>query len=1174
MKRIYLLILAMFIGIGSINAQKPISQADWVLLEADSEEPNREAPYAFDGDVSTFWHTEWSLTDPDPPFPHHMIVDLGKSYDMIGFEFTPRVNYTVGVPDTMSFWTSVDNVTWDSVAGGLWDAPYSNVIRTEAFTKTGRYIKFIGESGQPDQLHMHCAEFNILVLGTKFTADQTVVMRGESVSFTDESGNDPVEWEWIFEGGTPATSTDQNPTVVYNIAGNYDVTLITKPVSGDDTQNDTLVRENYITADSPNISQADWSIVYVDSELGARPVVNLFDGDPATFWHDNWSDVNKPLYPHTIIFDLGATYDLEGFSYAPRSGGGNGTIAEHQLYITKELPDNDIGATWETAVHSGLWTSPWDVERNEFFATPKIGRYVIFYMLSDRNNNPSDASGSEFNMKGSLYGAAFTANKTEIFASQTINFTDLSSGAPAGWEWTFEGGDPATSGDQNPIVKYSVGDTLDVSLVMTPQAGVLDNDTLVKEDYIIVKATPTVKSLAKDDWTIIDYDSEEVPTGGFAVNMIDGDPETIWHTAWANQLDLYPHYVIIDLGANYDMVGFEYAPRSGGANGTVAQYEVLTSIDAETYVLADSGTWDGNWADTRTEMFESPIATPPVNGRFVKFLAKSEKNGGEWASCSEFNILVAISGAEFGSNATFTEKGGSIDFVDFSSGDPTGWLWTFEGGTPATSTEQSPGGIVYSELGTYEVTLVTTGGTAAGTLTKTDFITVNYLIPNVGANYVYVDTVEFGNAFANYTDNSEEKYVHYVDMPFEVYRGESYKLHVNHTNIWGDNAKRYQFVWVDWDNDGVLDADEQVMTGGIDTVDVVVPADAVLGETRMRVVGRYHEPGDYSDAYGGFSDGEVEDYTITIAELSADIPVAEFSAESVVVCVESSVQFNDMSTNTPTAWSWTFEGGTPAVSSQKNPIVTYVDAGVYDVSLTATQTSGSDDEVKTDMITANALPAVSAGDDLEVCFGAEVTLSGSGADTYEWDNDVLDGVAFAASNMTYAVTGTDANGCTNTDTVVVAVDPKIDFTVTETDGVLTVDATGATFQWIDCSDNSDVAGATDGQFTPTVTGDYAVVVTVGSCSATSACTNVVVVGINGQEFGQSISIYPNPSSGMINVAIERDNATIKIYNTLGALVFSREKTADIEQFEISTQGLYIIQIKSEGDVYTTKLVVD
>ncbi len=69
-------------------------------------------------------------------------------------------------------------------------------------------------------------------------------------------------------------------------------------------------------------------------------------------------------------------------------------------------------------------------------------------------------------------------------------------------------------------------------------------------------------------------------------------------------------------------------------------------------------------------------------------------------------------------------------------------------------------------------------------------------------------------------------------------------------------------------------------------------------------------------------------------------------------------------------------------------------------------------------VTVNTLPTVSAGADQAVCDGGAVTLSGSGASTYAWDNVVTDGATFTpTATTTYTVTGTDGNGCSNTDQV-------------------------------------------------------------------------------------------------------------------------------------------------------------
>jgi len=83
----------------------------------------------------------------------------------------------------------------------------------------------------------------------------------------------------------------------------------------------------------------------------------------------------------------------------------------------------------------------------------------------------------------------------------------------------------------------------------------------------------------------------------------------------------------------------------------------------------------------------------------------------------------------------------------------------------------------------------------------------------------------------------------------------------------------------------------------------------------------------------------------------AQAPVAEFSASETTVLYGNSVSFTDESTNNPTSWSWSFEGGTPSTSNSQNPTVTYNTPGTYNVTLTATNAEGNDSETKTDYIT-------------------------------------------------------------------------------------------------------------------------------------------------------------------------------------------------------------------------------
>ena len=97
--------------------------------------------------------------------------------------------------------------------------------------------------------------------------------------------------------------------------------------------------------------------------------------------------------------------------------------------------------------------------------------------------------------------------------------------------------------------------------------------------------------------------------------------------------------------------------------------------------------------------------------------------------------------ADFSASATGLCLQSAVNFTDMSTGDPTSWLWTFEGGTPSTSTEQNPQNIVYSATGDFTVSLFVQEGTDTNTMTKTGYIHV-YNVPeaNFSASYLCEST--------------------------------------------------------------------------------------------------------------------------------------------------------------------------------------------------------------------------------------------------------------------------------------------------------------------------------------------------------------------------------------------------------------------------------------------------
>jgi PKD repeat protein len=128
-----------------------------------------------------------------------------------------------------------------------------------------------------------------------FESDVTVVCPGDMVSFTDQTENgDPDNYVWTFAGGTPSTSTQPNPTITYNVAGVYDVTLTVSNAAGSDTK--TVSRQIVVKDDNPNF-YPNWSQSF---EAGIIPqpevsIINSGDGINFELFTGAGSDGNNCL---------------------------------------------------------------------------------------------------------------------------------------------------------------------------------------------------------------------------------------------------------------------------------------------------------------------------------------------------------------------------------------------------------------------------------------------------------------------------------------------------------------------------------------------------------------------------------------------------------------------------------------------------------------------------------------------------------------------------------------------------------------------------------------------------------------------------------------------------------------------------------------------------------------
>ena len=133
---------------------------------------------------------------------------------------------------------------------------------------------------------------------------------------------------------------------------------------------------------------------------------------------------------------------------------------------------------------------------------------------------------------------------------------------------------------------------------------------------------------------VIGFSSQNESNQKFAANVIDGKPETIWHTQFAPDIKKHPHELVIDLGKESTIRGFRYMARQdGGWNGALKDVEFSVSNDPEEF-----GKPILKVALRKTRSVQD-IKCKPIKGRYVRLRALSEVNGGPWASIAEIGVI-------------------------------------------------------------------------------------------------------------------------------------------------------------------------------------------------------------------------------------------------------------------------------------------------------------------------------------------------------------------------------------------------------------------------------------------------------------------------------------------------------------------------------------------------------
>ena len=231
--------------------------------------------------------------------------------------------------------------------------------------------------------------------------------------------------------------------------------------------------------------------------------------------------------------------------------------------------------------------------------------------------------------------------------------------------------------------------------------------------------------------------------------------------------------------------------------------------------------------------------------------------------------------------------------------------------------------------------------------------------------------------------------------------------------------------------------------------------------------------------------------------------------------------------------------------------------------------------------TFNITNGAANGCDSLVTLDLTIVNATSGTDTrtecnsYTW----FDGINYTASNnsATFNIVGGAANGCDSLVTLDLTINNVSDLTTSSSGAIITANNLSASCQWLDC-DNSNVTitGETGQSYTAVANGNYAVELTENGCVDTSACVAITSVGIIENDFGDVLSVYPNPTNGNFSIDLGSiyESSAVKIVDISGKLIDSKiiNQSRILNLTIEAPSSIYIISIQAGGKKAVIRLV--
>ncbi len=534
----------------------------------------------------------------------------------------------------------------------------------------------------------------------------------------------------------------------------------------------------------------------------------------------------------------------------------------------------------------------------------------------------------------------------------------------------------------------------------------------------------------------------------------------------------------------------------------------------------------------------------------------------DWGTSTKIrNNFVTVSATpppmvNFTGNLTNINAGGQVQFTDLTTGNPTGWQWSFPGGNPASSNQQNPPPVMYAAAGTYDVILTASNGYGSNTCTKLHYIVVVTPAPPA-ANFI-----------ANATSIIKGASVLFAD------------LSTGGPTTWAWNFQ-----------------------GGTPATYSGSNPPAIY----YQLPGQFNVSLTVSNVNG--SDTETKVKYITVVDPMP--PLTDFYGDKTSINTGETVQFTDISTGGPTAWEWTFEGGSPATALSKYPpAITYSTPGQFSVTLKTTNTFGSNTKTKTGYITvSNAGPPAAdfSASKTSVLIGEQVQftdLSVGNPTVWQWSFEggtpsysalkTPDPVTYPSPGVysvsLYVANQYGSNNHTKQAYITVSVEilPEAHFGM-NTNNIIAGHSVWFTDQ--STGDPEIYAWSFEGGIPPTsdlkqpdsvlytTPGVYGVALSVANAFGinTLIIEDLIQVGeIGFEETGLSaLLIYPNPASDFLVIRSVKPIREISLVNQFGELVLKKvpENTEVTIPLTQVPSGLYILELTEESGKTFKKIVI-